>query len=97
MKLAHLVETSRRVTEASGRLEKIGLIASLLASVPPAEIEIAVGFLSGSIRQSKLGIGYAALQAATPEKPAESPSLELAQVDTVFEQISRVAVGKGST
>ncbi|HEV2084068.1 MAG TPA: ATP-dependent DNA ligase [Gemmatimonadales bacterium] len=97
MKLAHLVETSRRVTEASGRLEKIGLIASLLASVPPAEIEIAVAFLSGSVRQSKLGIGYAALQAATPEEPAESPSLELAQVDATFEQISRVAAGKGST
>jgi DNA ligase-1 len=97
LKLAHLVETSRRVTEASGRLEKTGLIASLLVSVPPEEIEIAVAFLSGSVRQSKLGIGYAALQAAIPERPAESPSLDLAQVDAAFEQISQVAAGKGST
>jgi DNA ligase-1 len=97
LKLADLVETSRRVTEVSGRLEKIGLIASLLASVPPAEIEIAVAFLSGSVRQAKLGVGYATLQTAMPEKPAESSSLELAQVDAAFEQISRVAAGKGST
>jgi DNA ligase-1 len=91
------VETSRRITEVSGRLEKIGLIASLLASVPPDEIEIAVAFLSGSFRQARLGIGYAALQAALPEKPEESSSLELAQVDAAFEQISQVAAGKGST
>jgi DNA ligase-1 len=97
LKLADLVETSRRITEVSGRLEKIGLIASLLASVPPDEIEIAVAFLSGSFRQARLGIGYAALQAALPEKPEELPSLELAQVDAAFEQISQVAAGKGST
>jgi len=96
LKLAHLVETSRRVTEASGRLEKIGLLASLLASVPPDEIEIAVAFLSGSFRQAKLGVGYAALQAAMPERPVESPSLELVEVDAAFEQISQVAAGKGS-
>jgi DNA ligase-1 len=96
MKLAALVDTSRRVTEVSGRLEKIGLLASLLASVPPDEIEIAVAFLSGSFRQARLGVGYAALQAAMPEGPAESPSLELVEVDAAFEQISQVAAGKGS-
>jgi DNA ligase-1 len=97
MKLADLVDTSRRVTEASGRLEKIGLLASLLASVPPGEIEIAVAFLSGSIRQQKLGVGYAALQAAMPERAADAPTLELAEVDTAFDRIAGVAAGKGST
>jgi hypothetical protein len=48
MKLGSVVETSRRVTEVSGRLDKIGLLASLLARVPPEEIEIAVAFLYGS-------------------------------------------------
>jgi DNA ligase-1 len=96
VKLAQVVETSRRVAEASGRLEKIGLIASLLAAVPPAEIEIAVAFLSGSVRQAKLGVGYAALQAAIPEGPVESPLLELSEVDAALERISAVAAGKGS-
>jgi DNA ligase-1 len=97
LKLAHLVDTSRRVTEASGRLEKIGLMASLLATVPLEEIEIAVAFLSGSIRQQKLGVGYAALQAAIPERAADAPSLELAEVDSAFDRIAGVAAGKGST
>ena len=41
MKLTDVVEASRRVTEASGRLEKIGVLASLLGQAPAEEIEIA--------------------------------------------------------
>jgi DNA ligase-1 len=97
MKLGELVDTSRRVAEVSGRLEKIGLIAALLARVPPDEIEIAVAYLSGAIRQQRTGIGWAALQAAMPATPAESPSIELTEVDASFDRITRVAAGKGSS
>ncbi len=97
MKLAQLVETSERVGQVSGRLEKIGLLASLLASAPPDEIEIAVAFLSGSYRQQKLNVGYAALQAASAGGSAPLATLSLTEVDSVFEQISGVAQGKGST
>jgi DNA ligase-1 len=97
MRLEQVMETSRRVGEVSGRLEKIGLLASLLARVPPDEIEIAVAFLSGSCRQPKLNVGFAALQAAAGGRSAEAATLELAEVDGVFESISRVAQGKGST
>jgi DNA ligase 1 len=97
VKLAALVETSRRVAGASGRLDKIDLLASLLASVPPDEIEIAVAFLSGSYRQAKLNVGYAALLAARQETSPETPALELVEVDAVFELIAGVAQGKGST
>ena len=72
MKLAAVVETSRRVTEVSGRLEKIDILASLLGNVPPEEIEIAVAFLSGSIRQARVGVGWAALQASMPEHASGS-------------------------
>jgi DNA ligase-1 len=96
VKLAEVVQTSRRVAETSGRLEKIGLLASLLASVPPNEIEIATAFLSGSFRQSRLGVGYAALQSAMPPSPAETASLELSEVDAAFARISQVSAGKGS-
>ena len=97
MNLAELVETSRRVAEVSGRLEKIGLIAALLARVPPDEIEIAVAYLSGAIRQQRTGIGWAALQAAMPESPAESATLGLSEIDATFDRIARVAAGKGSS
>jgi DNA ligase-1 len=96
VKLAALVDTSRRITEVSGRLEKIGLLASLLASVPPDEIEIASAFLSGSLLQTKVGVGYGALQAAMPGAPAASPSLELREVNAAFERIAQVSAGKGS-
>src|SRR5918997_1253184 len=97
MKLVELVDTSRRVAGVSGRLEKIGLIAALLPRVPPDEIEIAVAYLSGAIRQQRTGIGWAALQAAMPTSPAESPTLELAEIDATFDRIARVAAGKGSS
>jgi DNA ligase-1 len=77
-------------------LEKIALLASLLGSVPQDEIEIAVAFLSGSVRQSKIGIGYAALHTAMGAAAAE-PSLQLSEVDAAFERIARVPAGKGSS
>jgi DNA ligase-1 len=81
----------------SGRLEKISLLAALLSRTTPEEVEIAVAFLSGSYRQQKLNVGYAALQAAAESSSAESSTLELTDVDAVLEQISRVSQGKGST
>jgi DNA ligase-1 len=95
LKLNAIVETSRRVTQSGGRRDKIGLLAALLATVPPDEIEIATAFLSGSIRQQRLGIGYAAIQEAAPGTAAESSSVELAEVDAVFQRIAATA-GKGS-
>jgi DNA ligase 1 len=97
MKLVALVETSRRVAEASGRLDKIRLLASLLSSVAPEEIEIAVAFLSGAYRQQKLNAGYAALQVAAAGGAAEVPLLELIETDAALERISQVPPGKGST
>jgi DNA ligase 1 len=97
MQLSQLVETSRLVAQVGGRLEKIKLMAELLARVPPDEIEIAVSYLSGSIRQQRTGIGWAALQAAMPERATESPTIELAEVDATFQRIAGVAAGKGST
>jgi DNA ligase-1 len=95
VKLAEVVETSRRVAETSGRRDKVGLLAALLATVPPDEIAIATAYLCGTVPQQRIGIGYAALQEANPGSAAESPSVELAEVDAVFNRIARTS-GKGS-
>jgi DNA ligase 1 len=97
LNLFEIVETSERVAAVSGRLEKIGLLAGLLSRATPDEIEIAVAFLSGSYRQQKLNVGYAALQAASEGSSADAPSLTLTEVDSVLERIARVSQGKGST
>ena len=48
VQLNDLVETSRRVSETSGRLEKIGLLAELLKRLAEDEIAMGVLFLRGS-------------------------------------------------
>src|SRR6476469_8831321 len=83
MLLANVVETSRRIGATSKRLEKVALLAELLHTSSPDEIEIAVSFLSGGTRQGNIGIGYAALQAAAIA-PAANPSLSLLDVDRAF-------------
>jgi DNA ligase 1 len=90
-----VVETSRRVAETSGRRDKIGLLAALLATVPSPEIEIATAYLCGTVRQEKLGVGWAALQAAGSGPAAESPTVVLAEVDATLDLVAK-AGGKGS-
>jgi DNA ligase-1 len=94
MLLASIVETSRRVAETSKRLQKIDLLSQLLRQLRPDEIEIAVAFLAGQTRQGRIGIGYAALRDASGS-PAETPSLELTEVDRTLQSIAETS-GSGS-
>ncbi len=94
MLLATVVETSRRVTETSKRLEKIDLLARLIRQLGPEEIEVVVLFLSGQTRQGRIGIGYAALREAR-HAPAAAPSLEILDVDATLTSITATS-GSGS-
>ena len=95
MRLSEIVDTSHRVAQTSRRLEKIALLASLLRRVEPQEVELAVAFLCGAVRQAKLGIGYAAARASLPDGAAVSGTLGLSEVDATFERIAQ-ARGQGS-
>lgn len=95
MKLALLVETSRRVAATSGRLEKTGVLAEFLRRLPPDQIETAVSFLTGTLRQSRLGVGPSTIHSSMPEHATESPILTLDQVNTAFESLTGIS-GKGS-
>ncbi len=94
MLLDQLVHTSAQVAKTSGRLRKIGLLTDLLKLARPPEIEIAIPYLSGSVRQAKLGAGWATLQAARVP-PAGAPTLELAEVDAMLARLA-ATTGKGS-
>lgn len=96
MRLVDLVETSQRVGAVSGRLEKIEHLATLLRRAGPEETEIAVSFLTGRMRQGRIGIGWAALREARPPSGAEPPTLTLREVDETFSRIAGTS-GKGST
>jgi DNA ligase 1 len=88
MLLERVAETSRRVAETSRRLEKIHLIAALLREAEPDEIEAAVAFLSGYIRQGKIGVGYGALR-GLPAEPAAAATLTIGAADTALDEMAR--------
>ena len=94
MLLAQIVDTSRRVTETSRRLEKVELLAALLRQARVDEIETVTAFLSGRPRQNRIGVGYAALRDAEATA-AEQPALEIAEVDQALEALATTA-GRGS-
>jgi DNA ligase-1 len=92
--LAEVVRASAAVAATSSRLAKVRLIAECLRALEPGEIEIAIPYLSGDIRQGKLALGYSTLQSAMGT-PAAASSLMLRDVDTSFEQLKNVK-GKGA-
>ena len=94
MLLNALVTTSIQVAATSGRLAKITLLADLLKQASPDEIELAIAYLSGTIRQSKVGVGWATLQKAKTHV-GTSARLHLRDIDGTLERIATTS-GKGS-
>jgi DNA ligase-1 len=95
MRLLELVETSRAVAAAPGRLEKISALAALLKRAAPEEVPIAIGCLTGWPRQGRLGIGWSAVASAREREPALVSTLELRDVDRIFDELLSVR-GKNS-
>jgi DNA ligase-1 len=91
--LSEIVGTSDAVTATPARLAKVEQLAACLRRLGPAEVEVAVAFLSGELRQRQIGVGWASLRDRPP--PAAAPSLELLDADQAFERIGRQA-GAGS-
>jgi DNA ligase-1 len=92
-----LVTTSRRVAATRSRTEKIAALADLLRRLGSEEIEVAAAFLSGQLRQGRIGLGPAAVRAAMAEAAAAAaPALTLGEVDAAFAGIA-AASGPGST
>jgi len=89
-----LVTTSNQVAATSGRLGKIQLLADLLKQASPAEIELAIAYLSGTTRQAKIGVGWATLRKAKVHV-GTSARLELRDVDETLDKIA-ATIGKGS-
>ena len=75
--LATVVATSRQVATTSARSVKTRLLADCLRTMNADELELAVLYLSGEIRQGRIGIGPSALrdcatEAASDTKPRAS-------------------------
>ena len=93
--LAELVGTSARVGSTSSRLGKVREIAGMLGNLTPDEIAIGVSYLAGELPQGRVGIGYAAVQAAANAAGPQprQPTLSIEQTD---QQVAALAAISGS-
>src|SRR5262245_18389490 len=83
MRLADVVETSKRVAATSARSEKITLIAVLLHRAAPDEVEAVTAFLAGHLRQGRIGVGWAGFDGASASVPEAQPDLFASEADGV--------------
>jgi DNA ligase-1 len=94
--LATVVATSSQVAASPARSAKTRLLADCLRVLAPEELEIAVLYLSGEIRQGRIGIGPSVLRTCVQATPAATlAGLDLLEVDRVFEQLMAVS-GSGA-
>ncbi|HSJ51179.1 MAG TPA: ATP-dependent DNA ligase [Actinomycetota bacterium] len=93
MLLAEIARTSAELAKTAGRLAKVELLASCLRRLRPEEVPVAVAYLSGSLPQGTIGVGWASLRDVPG--PAPAASLRLLDVHASFLRI-QAAVGSGS-
>jgi DNA ligase-1 len=93
MKLEQLVTTSAAVAGTRSRSAKAALLAATLAAADADEIALVTRYLTGSLRQRRPGVGWAAFKDAPP--PSAEPVLEVADVDVTFDATG-AETGSGS-
>ncbi|MES1204658.1 MAG: ATP-dependent DNA ligase, partial [Pseudomonadota bacterium] len=93
MRLAELVETSRRVAATRSRLEKVAQLATVIARLPPSLVATGTSYLAGELPQGRLGVGYAVLRALQSSgSAAVTPAqLDIDEVDRTFTDIKAQA------
>jgi DNA ligase-1 len=95
MQLSEMADISRSLAETGSSREKRDRLADFLRRLSPSEAEIATAFLTGQLRQGRIGIGAAAVRDVTSVASASAPTLSLHNIDAVFQRITQTR-GKGS-
>lgn len=96
MQLAHLVDRVSRVRETAKKTEKVRLLADLLRQTRECETELAALYLTGTLPQGRIGIGWSLIQRAMVEGSAAGEPLTLPDVDRMLATIA-ADQGTGST
>ncbi len=95
LKLVDVVATSLAVAATRSRTEKTAAIAELLGRAADDEIVPVTAWLSGELRQGRLGVGWAGLQKLSRQPPSASASLTVVGVDAGFTRFAGIS-GVGS-
>jgi DNA ligase 1 len=96
VELHRLVELVAGVRATSRKTEKVALIADFIRQTEGAETALAALYLTGTLPQGRIGIGWSTLRSAKPEGPAIGSSPTLADVDETMAAVARES-GPGST
>ena len=94
MLLRTIVDATQVVAATSSRLAKIAALAAVLRELEPDEIAPAIGFLTASPRQGRIGVGWRSLSALDGGH-AETSSLTVLDVDAALSALA-AAGGSGS-
>ncbi len=95
MEWSRLVELVGRVRATSRKSEKVALIAALLRQTRGRESELLALYLTGTLPQGRIGLGWRTLQPAVPEGPARGEPLTLERLDTGLDLVA-AEIGAGS-
>ena len=93
MEWARLVELVGRVRATTKKGEKVALIAELLRQARGREPGLLALYLTGTLPQGRIGVGWKTLEPALPSGPAVGGPLTLLRVD---EALSGVAAETGA-
>jgi len=88
MELARLVDLVGRVRATSKKTEKVGLLAEFLKQTRELETELTALYLSGTLRQGRIGVGWRTLQPAMLGGAATGEPPSLLDVDQAFEAMA---------
>ena len=94
MLLATVVETSAQVASTRARTQKIAALAELLRALEPAEVPVAVAYLSGEPQQGRVGVGYRTLY-SLPATPGDTATVTILELDSIITSLQALG-GAGS-
>jgi DNA ligase-1 len=89
------VEVVGQVRATTKKTEKVRLLADFLRQTLDRETELAALFLSGSLSQGKIGVGWRMIEAAISGNSPKGTSLTLLEVDQILDDIAS-SQGPGS-
>jgi DNA ligase-1 len=95
VELSSLVGLVARLRATTKKTEKVALIAELLQQARGREVELVALYLTGTLSQGRIGIGYRGLQNAMPSGPAVGEPLTLAGLDEALSELATLS-GQGS-
>jgi DNA ligase-1 len=96
MEWARLVELVGRVRATPRRGEKVELIADLLRQARGRETALLALYLTGTLPQGRVGVGWKTLEPALPSGPVQGEPLTLARLHEGLDAVA-AETGPGST